>query len=350
MIAGGTSGIGLALAYRLAEMNNTVYILGRHDPAAADGRIKFIRMNLLHPDFGALDDLDINGLIISAGFGRLAYFEDITLPEIKNSFRVNTLAVLELIKKYYEALSGQEPFPCAVISSITGAISSPLYALYSSTKAAVFRFIESLNVELEHKGTVNRILNVAPGRIKGTRFHDKENDLNLLWDLADRIIQRMYCHDTLYIPDYGNVYKSVIERYRSDSEQFGRESLQYKLENSVLAERAQVKKGYLSGTFYPFDAGRADILRRASGHCDYLVAGVYAPPAEAAAVPLEETLEIVRSIRYVDEAFACPEDDAGAYDTVKYDYLFVEPDRTDAGLIKRCEEYFKGRDVQIIRL
>ena len=41
-------------------------------------------------------------------------------------------------------------------------------------------FIESVNIELEKAGTDNRILNVSPGSLKGTRFNGQENNISLL--------------------------------------------------------------------------------------------------------------------------------------------------------------------------
>lgn len=53
-------------------------------------------------------------------------------------------------------------FYCAVMGSIAGLVSSPLFALYGATKAAVCSLTESLNIELEKSGSNNRILNVSP--------------------------------------------------------------------------------------------------------------------------------------------------------------------------------------------
>ena len=50
-----------------------------------------------------------------------------------------------------------------------------LYVGLAASKAALCRFAESVNIELEVSGTANRILDVSPGSIKGTRFNGGEN-------------------------------------------------------------------------------------------------------------------------------------------------------------------------------
>ncbi len=68
--------------------------------------------------------------------------------------------------------------------------------------------------------------------------------------------------------------------------------------------------GYAAGAFDLFHVGHLNLLRHARMQCDFLIAGVVAdellveakgrPPV----IPLAERLEIVRSIKYVDEAIA----------------------------------------------
>jgi glycerol-3-phosphate cytidylyltransferase len=75
------------------------------------------------------------------------------------------------------------------------------------------------------------------------------------------------------------------------------------------------KVGYVPGVFDMFHIGHLNILRNASRECDHLIAGVVSDEIALLAkgrppvVPLAERLEIVRSIRYVDEAYAETEPD-----------------------------------------
>ena len=62
--------------------------------------------------------------------------------------------------------------------------------------------------------------------------------------------------------------------------------------------------------------GHLNLIRNAKKHCDYLIVGVNADDLvesyknKRPIVPLEERAEIVRAIRYVDEAIITRRDDA----------------------------------------
>jgi glycerol-3-phosphate cytidylyltransferase len=66
--------------------------------------------------------------------------------------------------------------------------------------------------------------------------------------------------------------------------------------------------GYVPGVFDLFHVGHVNVLRNARQFCDHLIAGVVSDELAMRnkgirpVVPLEERLEIVRSIRFVDEA------------------------------------------------
>lgn len=66
--------------------------------------------------------------------------------------------------------------------------------------------------------------------------------------------------------------------------------------------------GYAPGVFDLFHIGHLNLLRRAKEQCDYLIAGVVSDElakrnkGSVPVVPLDERLEIVAAIRWVDEA------------------------------------------------
>jgi glycerol-3-phosphate cytidylyltransferase len=68
--------------------------------------------------------------------------------------------------------------------------------------------------------------------------------------------------------------------------------------------------GYAPGIYDLFHIGHLNLLRNARSTCDHLIAGVVTDEMALRAkgiqpvVPLAERLEIVQSIRYVDEAVA----------------------------------------------
>jgi glycerol-3-phosphate cytidylyltransferase len=246
-----------------------------------------------------------------------------------------------------------ENFYCAVMGSIAGLVSSPLFSLYAATKAAICRLTESLNIELEKSGTDNRILNVSPGSIKGTRFNGGDNDLTQTSLLAKEIIKRMYCHSTLYIPQYEEVFKGVIDRYHTDPHQYGMDSYEYKMNCGRFNDKPQLIIGYLSGTFDLFHIGHLNLLRRAKQHCDYLVVGVHKDAShkgKSTFIPYEERVEIIRSIGYVDKVIPSEPEDCDIYikGIVKYDRLFVGSDYKGTERFERYEAFFADKGVEIV--
>jgi glycerol-3-phosphate cytidylyltransferase len=354
LVVGGSNGIGLSIVNQLLERNYTqVYIVDRYQPDIEfDSRVKFIRLNLLLDDYNVFEHIqDIDTLILTAGFGRVAPFNDIEEAEIINSFKVNTLAAIRIIKRYYSSLSSKSDFYCLVMGSIAGLISSPLFAVYGATKAALCKFIESINIELHFSGSPNRILNVSPGSLKGTKFNNGKNDISLTTELAREMLDMMYSRQEMFIPDFENTYKGVIESYTKNPVEFGLNSYKYKQQSGRISSSPKLKIGYLSGTFDLFHIGHLNLLRRAKGYCDYLVVGVHKDAShknKKVYIPFEERVAIIKSITYVDRVIESYAEDDEAYDNIKYNYLFVGSDYKGTERFKRYEEYFKDKDVDII--
>ena len=236
LIVGGANGIGLAIATLLAEDERfgRIHIVDRTEVAEEHRNTKFVftRFDLRAEDYSIFDTFnDVDTLIITAGFGRLAHFEDIEEQHIVNSFDVNSIAPLRIIRHLYPRISAKEDFYCGVMGSIAGFLSSPLFAVYGATKAALKIFIESVNVELEMSGTTNRILNISPGSIKGTAFYNGANDLSITRQLAAEILKHLWAKDDLFIPQYDEVFREVLERYHADFRAEGRHSYEYKMQS-----------------------------------------------------------------------------------------------------------------------
>lgn len=238
LIIGGSNGIGLSIVLNLYGYDN-IYIVDKQAPdISLPSHVSFYQFDLCIGDFSFFNQFeDIDSLIITAGFGRLSLFSDLKEDEIISSFMVNSVAVIRVLKIFYDRLLRKDvDFYCAVMGSISGYLSSPFYSVYGATKAAICKFIESINVELYRSGTTNRVLNVSPGSIKGTRFNNGENDLNVTQALAKEIIEQMHNKNDLYIPEYEEVYKNVLQRYNSDFRTFGLQSYDYK-KNSKRLEK-----------------------------------------------------------------------------------------------------------------
>ena len=353
VVIGGTSGLGRSIAEVLAENGVKVTAFGRSLPETAHENIAYERLNLLAGDFSPVKaHLDADAVIYAAGLGRIAPFEQLTEGELTTLYRTNAEGFARVLHIFQPRLLGKKDFFCAVIGSIAGLISSPMFAAYASSKAAVGSLCESVNAELSAQGSPNRVLNVSPGALKGTRFYGGEDDPAQTRGLAEEAVRRMLGHETLWIPRYEEVYQDVLERYHADPEKFGVESWQYKMDSGRIGQKPRLKVGFLSGTFDLFHIGHLNLLRRAKQYCDYLVVGVHPPGSshknKPTFIPLEERMEIIRAIKYVDEVVVTLDEDDAMYELIPYDFLFVGSDYKGTERFNRYEKELCPKGVQII--
>lgn len=311
-------------------------------------------VDLLTTDYRWLNNYpSVYALFYSAGFGRVAPFENLEPKEIENSFIVNTIAAYKVLNFYMPNLQSEESFLCGIMVSIAGRIASPLFSIYSATKAALFRGIEAINTELKMHGSSNRILEVSPGLIQGTSFYGGVTIINKLSEMAESIVDAMNQHQTLFIPEYNTTFKNVIKRYNDNPIKFAEESYTYKKEGNRAQEKPQLTIGYLSGTFDLFHIGHLNLLKRARQYCDYLVVGIHKDASHKGKmtfIPFEERKEIVRNIKYVDRVIESEKEDSDVYikGIVKYDKLFVGSDYKGTDRFNQYEEYFKDKGVEIV--
>jgi len=157
--------------------------------------------------------------------------------------------------------------------------------------------------------------------------------------------------NTLFIPEYEETFKGVIERYQTDPHGYGLHSYQYKKDSGRALKKSRVRIGYLSGTFDLFHVGHLNLIRRAKAQCDYLIVGVHPDASHKGKVtfiPYEERLAVVGACKYVDKAVPSCAEDSDAWDRHHFHKLFVGSDYKGTERFLRYEEYFKDKDVEIV--
>ena len=100
-------------------------------------------------------------------------------------------------------------------------------------------------------------------------------------------------------------------------------------------KRKKYKVGYIAGVFDLIHIGHLNMFRRAKEQCDYLIVGVVSDKQVRLGkkvepfVPFEERIEMVRAIRYVDEAHEIPFEYSGtieAWQMYHFDVQFSGSD------------------------
>ena len=101
----------------------------------------------------------------------------------------------------------------------------------------------------------------------------------------------------------------------------------------MIMNNKHYKIGYTTGVYDMFHIGHLNILRRAKGLCDYLVVGVttdelcYNRKHKYPIIGEADRLEIIQSIRYVDQAvFQTNMDKVSAVKKLGADVVFVGSD------------------------
>ncbi len=239
LIVGGANGIGLSIATIFANREDyeKIYIVDKVliDEEFNNKKFESIQFDLTSEDYSIFDRFkDVDTLMITAGFGKLSLFKDVPEQYITNSFAVNSIAPIRIIHHFMDRLTSEDNFLCGVMVSIAGFMSSPFFAVYGATKAALKIFIESVNVELKKNGSNNCILNVSPGSIKGTSFNNGKTDLAMTERLASEIIEHLEAKNDLFIPQYEEIFKNVLARYQEDFRKEGIHSYDYKLNSNRL--------------------------------------------------------------------------------------------------------------------
>lgn len=115
--------------------------------------------------------------------------------------------------------------------------------------------------------------------------------------------------------------------------------------------------GYTQGTYDMFHIGHLNLLRNAKAQCDFLVVGVNADELvkqyknKSVIVPLEERMDIVGSIRYVDKVVACDTlDKRVAFETVHFNRLFIGDDWKGNSRWEETGRIMKELGVELIYL
>lgn len=173
LITGGTSGIGLQMAWQLLQRDNTVIVTGRDrqkldaaermlpkihtfesdvsDPAAIvalHDRVlaKFPALDLLVNNAGIMRNLNLN--------------VDRDLNDVTREIEVNLSGTVRMVQQFLPHLKTRPDALIVNISSGLAFIPLPISPVYCATKAAIHSYTQSLRIQLD--GTGVTVVELAP--------------------------------------------------------------------------------------------------------------------------------------------------------------------------------------------
>jgi 3-oxoacyl-[acyl-carrier protein] reductase len=183
LVTGGSRGLGLAIASRLASSGYRVVALARSETdelraaMAAHGEALIFQACDLS-DTGAIGARvgelrrrvgPLYGLVNNAGLGTAGLLSMMRDPDIEALVRLNTLAPILLTKYVVRSMMAEREGRIVNISSVVASSGYQALAAYSATKASLEGFTRSLAREVGQLGiTVNA---VAPGFVDTAMTH-----------------------------------------------------------------------------------------------------------------------------------------------------------------------------------
>ena len=174
LVTGGSSGLGLAAAARLAQEGAIVFITGRRQPDLDAAVVRIGRQaKAIRGDIAVAADLDriyaaitaaegrLDILFANAGGGEFSPLGAITEAQFDKYFGINVKGTLFTVQK---ALPLMRPGGAIVINgSMVSIKGAPAFGVYAATKAALRSFARTWASDL--KGRDIRVNVVAPGTV-----------------------------------------------------------------------------------------------------------------------------------------------------------------------------------------
>lgn len=187
IITGAAQGIGKAIATQFAVEGAVVYACDMRQGSMDSWAIELseqyntivtplyfdvtdsaaVKSNFMavFKKYGRIDALINNaGIVFNRKIGM------ITRDETELMFRVNVIAVLEMIQLVSRLMARNHSGSIINISSVTAVLGSPGQVAYSATKGAIISLTKSAAKELSPSGI--RVNAIAPGIVKTERFEE----------------------------------------------------------------------------------------------------------------------------------------------------------------------------------
>ncbi|KAK5856134.1 hypothetical protein PBY51_007752 [Eleginops maclovinus] len=234
LVTGCSSGIGLAVAARLAKdelkrfkVVATMRDLGKRGPlekAAGDSLNKTLEIKQLNACcessirecVDSLPDRRVDVLVNNAGLGMIGPLECQSIDAMKELFDTNFFGLVRLVKEVFPDMKRRQSGHIVVLSSVMGTQGILFNDVYSASKFAVEGFCESLAVQaltFNIKTTV-----VEPGPVV-TEFERKvyEDAENMDLSATDKETAKIFRE--IYLPYSKKIFASIGQTPEEVAEQ-----------------------------------------------------------------------------------------------------------------------------------
>ncbi|MFF4824800.1 SDR family NAD(P)-dependent oxidoreductase [Streptomyces sp. NPDC001312] len=243
LVTGASSGIGAAVARRLAAEGGWRLVLNGRDRARLEEVARGTSAVAYPADLSgqgaerrlaefALDNVGrVDLLVAGAGIGWAGPFSTMPQPAIDELFDVNVLATLRLVRLLLPQMIRQGTGRVVIIGSLAGTVGVRDEAVYSAAKAALGAFADAVRYEL--RGTGVGISHVVPGVVDTPFFDRRGVPYRRSWPRpvpASRVADAVWeavsrGRDEVYVPGWtrlpGRVRGAAPALYRRLAARFG---------------------------------------------------------------------------------------------------------------------------------
>ena len=179
LVAGGSKGIGYAIAEALARRGYNLVLIARHMDSLVAAKHKLESMYNVHVEVLAYDlstteaageiakwcmerNLPLNMLCNVAGYGGSHDYLSLPLDTLRYMVRLNVESCMALSLSLLPLLEKNAPSYILNVASMAGFAPIPIKNLYSATKSAVVFFSYSLRYQLKNKNISVSCLSPGP--------------------------------------------------------------------------------------------------------------------------------------------------------------------------------------------
>lgn len=206
LVTGGTSGIGLAAARRLADEGAHVFITGRSQQRL-DEAVSQIGSDAtgVVSDVSDFDDIDtvvdaikahghgLDVVLTNAGGGEFAPISDVTVEHYLDTFNRNVGGTLFTVQKVLPLLNRGASVILA--GSTAASKGTPSFGVYAASKAAVRSLGRTMAAELADRSI--RVNTIVPGPVETpglTGLAPAGGESELLAQMADGVVLKRVAH------------------------------------------------------------------------------------------------------------------------------------------------------------
>nr|WP_314896368.1 SDR family oxidoreductase [uncultured Flavobacterium sp.] len=194
LLTGASSGIGYEMANQLAAKKLNLILVARTETKLQQMKTELTNKYgiLVHYFVSDLSDVNaakdlyknvqqqnllVTHLVNNAGVGNYGNFIETSLEEELNMIQLNISSLVVLTKLFAKDMVSRKSGRIMNISSLVAFLPFPYFAVYSSTKAFVKAFSETLAAELEGTGVI--VTSLYPGTVDTGFTTDKMQATNL---------------------------------------------------------------------------------------------------------------------------------------------------------------------------